>query len=84
MGLLAFFAIMFGMFLLMSLSGKKVAEDKRKEHIEGKFGKNPLKKRVEISENVDNYHNTFGETEGIDAVTWNDLSMDKVFARINN
>lgn len=84
MGLLAFFVIMFGMFLLMSLSGKKVAKDKRKEHIEGKFGTNPLKKSIEISENVDNYHNTFGETEGIDAVTWNDLSMDKVFARINN
>ena len=39
MGLLAFFVIMFGMFLLI---------------------------------------------EGIDAVTWNDLSMDKVFTRINN
>lgn len=84
MGLLIFFAIILVMFFMMSMSGRKVAKNKRKEHIEGKFGTNPLKKRVEIPENVDNYHNTFGESEGIDDVTWNDLSMDQVFARINH
>lgn len=74
----------FILFLMFSMTGRKAVKQKRIERISGKFGINPLKTNVELAENVDNYYRTFGDKDGVDEVTWNDLSMNQVFARINN
>ena len=54
---------------------------KQKIYLEEKFGTVPPD--IEFNENIRNYYETFVDTPGVDDITWNDLSMDAVFCRIN-
>ena len=67
-------------FLIVSFYGRSDWKKKRRVLLRKKFGEVP--KEQEQNENVSDYYSIFGE-EGVDDVTWNDLSMDEVFARIN-
>ena len=67
-------------FLAASIIGRGDWKKKRRVRLREKFGDVPGER--EQNENVSNYYETFGE-EGVDDVTWNDLSMDAVFNRIN-
>lgn len=53
-----------------------------KNHIHEKFGVVPKEK--EWNDRVKEYWKLKGSREEVDDVTWNDLSMNEVFARINN
>lgn len=53
---------------------------RRKTYIRNKFGTVP--KRKELNENVRSYYDVT-DMDGIDDVTWADLSMDEVFLRID-
>ena len=54
---------------------------KRRTIIHTKFGKLPKERGWE--ENVRNYDDVVTDGSGVDDVTWNDLSMNEVFWRIN-
>ena len=54
---------------------------KRKVYIREKFGSIP--KAREWNENRRNYCDLFPDDISVDDITWNDLSMDQVFDRIN-
>lgn len=54
---------------------------RRKTIIHAKFGRLP--KERDWEENVRNYDDVVTDGSGVDDVTWNDLSMDEVFWRIN-
>ena len=56
-------------------------KQKKKNGIHKKFGEIP--KSREWNEQVKNYYNIVSDGSGVDDVTWNDLSMDEVFRRIN-
>jgi hypothetical protein len=67
---------------LFTISGaKKKAEKKAREA----FGQIPKKR--EVKDYIRDYHQYVTEAEGatsaVDAITWQDLNMDDVFARIN-
>ena len=53
-----------------------------KEYIRGKFGTVPKEK--EWNDKVKGYWQLAGDDNGLDDVTWNDLSMNEIFNRINN
>ena len=67
-------------FLIASMIGREDWKKKRKIRLREKFGEVPGEQ--EQNENTGNYYENFGE-EGVDDVTWNDLSMDTVFGRLN-
>lgn len=67
--------------LAVSLSGKREIRKKQKAYMEKKFGTVPSK--TEFDENIRNYYDTFSDASGVDEITWNDLSMDAVFCRLN-
>ncbi len=54
---------------------------RRKSYIRGKFGAVP--KAREWNENRRNFCDLYPEEIGVDDITWNDLSMNQVFDRIN-
>ena len=54
---------------------------RRKSYIRGKFGAVP--KSREWNENRRNFCDLYPEDIGVDDITWNDLSMNQVFDRIN-
>ena len=54
---------------------------RRKTIIHAKFGRLP--KERDWEENVRNYDDVVTDGSGVDDVTWNDLSMNEVFWRIN-
>lgn len=54
---------------------------KRKQIIHTKFGRLPRARDWE--ENVRNYYDVMTDGSGVDDVTWNDLSMNEVFQRID-
>ncbi|HIZ12608.1 MAG TPA: hypothetical protein H9817_01590 [Candidatus Mediterraneibacter stercorigallinarum] len=56
-------------------------KQKKKNGIHEKFGKIP--KSREWNDQVRNYYDVVSGGSGVDDVTWNDLSMDEVFRRIN-
>ena len=54
---------------------------RRKSYIREKFGRIP--KAGEWNENRKDFCSLFPEEISVDDITWNDLSMDQVFDRIN-
>ena len=73
-----------GIFLFalsISLLNRRAVRKKQKIYLEEKFGTVPPD--IEFNENIRNYYETFVDTPGVDDITWNDLSMDAVFCRIN-
>ena len=74
MGVIAF---VWAMWFISYLDGKR----KRKRLIHTKFG--TLPKARDWEENVRNYDDVVTDGSGVDDVTWNDLSMNEVFSRIN-
>lgn len=54
---------------------------RRKSYLRGKFGRIPGAR--EKNENRKNFCSLFPDEIGVDDITWNDLSMDQVFDRIN-
>lgn len=56
-------------------------KQKEKNRIRTKFGKIP--KAGEWKEEVRNYYDVVNDGSGVDDITWNDLSMNEVFQRIN-
>lgn len=75
----------FGGILLIALAASIIsrrAKRKRQEaYISQKFGTVPAD--GEIRENVSKYYEIYSEPGDVDEVTWNDLSMDDIFTRIN-
>ena len=70
-----------GLYRLM----KKAAEEKRRDRIRSAFGQIPPEPRY--MDEVRIYHEQTRDIlpgESIDDITWNDLEMDRVFARINH
>ena len=56
---------------------------RRKKYIHGKFGKTP--KAKDWNDTVRNYYDVMEkETGTVDDVTWNDLSLNEVFQRLNH
>lgn len=75
----------FGGIVLIALAASIIsrrAKRKRQEaYISQKFGTVPAD--GEIRENVSKYYEIYSEPGDVDEVTWNDLSMDDIFTRIN-
>ncbi len=78
LAILIFFLFLEFNRLLSLRSWKK----KVKEYIRGKFGTVPKEK--EWNDKVKGYWQLAGDDNGLDDVTWNDLSMNEIFNRINN
>ena len=78
LAILIFFLFLEFNRLLSRRSWKK----KVKEYIHGKFGAVPKEK--EWNDKVKGYWQLLGDDGGLDDVTWNDLSMNEIFNRINN
>lgn len=72
-----------GVFLfigIVSLISRRNTKRRRKVFIHEKFGKSP--RPGEWNENVRNYYDVAGGGN-VDDITWNDLSMNEVFQRID-
>lgn len=54
---------------------------RRRDFVREKFGKMP--KMREWNDTIGNYYDVVNDGTGIDDITWNDLSMNEVFRRIN-
>lgn len=78
LAILIFFLFLEFNRLLSRRSWKK----KVKEYIHGKFGAVPKEK--EWNDKVKGYWQLTGDDGGLDDITWNDLSMNEIFNRINN
>lgn len=77
LGVMAVFALMLVIWVISYYSMKR----KRKVYIHGKFGKIP--KIREWNDAVKNYYDVVNDGTGLDDITWNDLSMNEVFQRVN-
>ena len=55
---------------------------RRRDFVREKFGRMP--KIREWNDTVRNYYDVVNDGTGIDSVTWNDLSLNDVFRRINS
>lgn len=77
LGVMAVFALMLVIWVISYYSMKR----KRKVYIHGKFGKIP--KIREWNDAVKNYYDVVNDGTGLDDITWNELSMNEVFQRVN-
>ncbi|MCM1119057.1 MAG: hypothetical protein NC543_06820 [bacterium] len=77
-----------GLFLLFMAGQGILIERRRKKQFEQKlyddYGKRPDKEyKVERFLRIPGYYEHHKEPEQIDDITWNDLSMDQIFVRLN-
>ena len=75
----------FGGIVLIALAASIISRRGKRKRLEAyisqKFGTVPAD--GEIRENVSKYYEIYSEPGDVDEVTWNDLSMDDIFTRIN-
>lgn len=57
---------------------------KRKAYLHNKFGIVPEEAADNWNENRRNYYDLFAQADDVDDITWNDLSMNEIFVRVNN
>lgn len=79
--------ILLGLLLLVCIFGwweKKRLKEHCKRRLQKEYGQ-PLtaKKDLLRMECIPAYHRTHDDGKGIDDITWNDLGMDQIFARMN-
>ena len=67
--------------LAASIINRRAKRKRQEAYISQKFGTVPAD--GEIRENVSKYYEIYSEPGDVDEVTWNDLSMDDIFTRIN-
>lgn len=76
-------AFSLGAFLL-GLRDKWLYEKRLKVFLKGNFGKAPSRTyKADELDHLKGYYNNHAQEFQIDDITWNDLSMDGVFARMN-
>ena len=78
LGVMAVFLFLLVIWMISYYSMKR----KRKTYIHEKFGKVP--KIREWNDAVKNYYDVVNDGIGLDDITWNDLSMNEIFVRVNN
>lgn len=81
MELIIFVGVVAICFFYVGRTGRKAELSRRKRVIEEKFGSSEIEKK-ELPKHIDSYCKNYGE-ECVDDVTWNDLSFNEVFKRIN-
>ncbi len=85
-----FIVIVTGILILMALSSayeRNIRIRKLRRGIKEQFGKKPEKAEFDfekIGYYWREYANSISKDEKVDDVTWNDLEMDNVFARVNS
>lgn len=75
--------VLAGGFIYASISNRRTKKRRIKQNIREKYGRVPDEKET-LEKAVYNYYETCSKHSDIDEVTWNDLSMDEVYLRINN
>lgn len=87
MDVIIYILIFIVLSVLISLHSRKKNILKLRREIHEQFGKKPQPRKYDyecLSYHWDEFKKSVPEDEKLDDITWNDLEMNKIFARINN